>query len=232
MGLNDFVVTKERALPIFILADTSGSMTGKKIQAVNKAITDMISSLRNVKDIRGVFKISIVTFGGDKVIVHQYPTDVNKVQFNELFASGKTPMGEAIRVIAELVEDRKYVRSSDYLPTIVLLSDGYPTDFDGGKDASIDQYLEWEPIKKMHSGQRSKKCLRVAMSVDEGTDLNMLKAFLNNGTEPMLATDADDISKLFKWITMSTISRMSSVNPDDVQSFLRFEDDDDEDVLI
>mgnify|MGYP000254259019 FL=1 len=59
----------------------------------------------------------------------------------------------------------------------------------------------------------------------------MLRAFLNNGTEPMMATDADDIAKLFKWVTMSTISRMSSVNPDDVKSFLKFDDDEDEDVI-
>ena len=93
MGLNDFTITKERALPIFILADTSGSMKGEKIQAVNLAVRDMIATLRNVNDIRGVFKISIITFGGDKVIVQQYPTDVRDIEFNELEAAGKTPMG-------------------------------------------------------------------------------------------------------------------------------------------
>ena len=38
MGLNSFTVMKERTLPIFILADTSGSMAGEKIAAVNRAI--------------------------------------------------------------------------------------------------------------------------------------------------------------------------------------------------
>ena len=232
MGLNDFTITKERALPIFVLADTSGSMNGEKIQAVNKAIHDMVNTLRNVNDIRGVFKISIIAFGGDKVIVKQHPTDVRDIQLEELTAAGKTPMGEAITVATELIEDKTIVKSNDYLPTVVLLSDGYPTDFPGGKNATFEQYLEWEPIKKMHEGERSKKCMRVAMSVDAGTDMSMLKAFLDNGTEPMLATDADDIAKLFKWVTMSTISRMTSANPDDVKSFLKFDnDDEDEDVI-
>ena len=87
MGLNNFSITKERALPIFILADTSGSMRGEKIQALNKAIQEMIVSLRNVNDIRGVFKISIITFGRD-VTVQQYPTDVNDIEFKELKATG------------------------------------------------------------------------------------------------------------------------------------------------
>lgn len=232
MGLNDFTITKERALPIFILADTSGSMKGEKIQAVNKAIRDMISTLRNVNDIRGVFKVSIITFGGDKVIVQQYPTDVRDLEFKELIATGKTPMGEAIRVVAELIEDKTIVKPSDYLPTVVLLSDGYPTDFPNAKKATLKDYLEWEPIKTMHEGVRSKKCMRVAMNVDGGTDKTMLMAFLNNDTEPMMATDADDIAKLFKWITMSTISRITSVNPDDIKSFLKFEEDDEDDDVI
>lgn len=231
MGLNDFTITKERALPIFILADTSGSMSGEKIQAVNKAINDLINTLRNVDDIRGVFKISIITFGGERVEVQQQPTNVQEIQFQELIASGKTPMGEAITETAKMIENKNIVKSSDYLPTVVLLSDGYPTDFTGSRDATLEQYLEWEPIKLMHEGERSKKCMRVAMSVGAGTDLTMLRAFLDNGTEPMMATDAEDIAKLFKWVTMSTIIRMSSVNPDDVRSFLKFDNDEDEDVI-
>ena len=71
------------------------------------------------------------------------------------------------------------------------------------------------------------------MSVDPSTDLNMLRAFLNNETEPMQATDANEISKLFKWVTMSTISRMSSSDPDNVQSFLKFDSSlEDDDILI
>ncbi len=232
MGLNDFTITKERALPVFILADTSGSMNGEKIQAVNKAIHEMVETLRNVDDIRGIFKVCIITFGGNEVTVKQSLEDVRNIELEELEASGKTPMGAAITKVTELIEDRNVVNSRDYLPTVVLLSDGYPTDYLGDRNATMEQYLEWEPIKKMHEGERSKKCMRVALSVDEGTDKAMLSAFLDNGTEPMMAVDANDIAKLFKWVTMSTISRMASVNPDDVKSFLKFDDDNFDDDVI
>lgn len=232
MGLNDFSITKERALPIFILADTSGSMEGEKIQALNRAIQEMIVSLRNVNDIRGIFKVSIITFGGKSVTVQQYPTDVNDIYFEELEASGSTPMGKAISVVTELIEDRKIIKSKDYLPTVVLISDGYPTDYPGKDGATIDDYLEWEPIKTMQEGERSKKCMRVALSVDSSTDLNMLSAFLNNGSKPMAANDAADITKAFQWITMSSISRMTSSNPNDIQSFLKWEDEDEDEVIV
>ena len=42
MGLNDFTIKNNvRALPVFILADTSGSMEGEKIQALNNALREM-----------------------------------------------------------------------------------------------------------------------------------------------------------------------------------------------
>lgn len=234
MGLNDFAITKERALPIFILADVSGSMRGMKIQSVNKAIQDMVATLRNVDDIRGIFKLSVITFGGnDEVIVQQLPTDIKDLEITELSASGRTPMGAAISKLKELIEDKEIVKSKDFQPTIVLLSDGCPTDYDGKEYDSLENYLNWEPIKLFHEAPRCAKCMRVAMSVDEATDLNMLRAFLNNETEPMQATNANDIAKMFKWVTMSTISRMSSTDPDNVQSFLKFDSDsEDDDILV
>lgn len=55
MGLNDFVITKERTLSIFILADVSGSMRGMKIQAVNKAIQDNIFYIKQVSLVNSKF---------------------------------------------------------------------------------------------------------------------------------------------------------------------------------
>lgn len=142
-------------------------------------------------------------------------------------------MGAAISKLKELIEDKEIVKSKDFQPTIVLLSDGCPTDYDGKEYDSLENYLNWEPIKLFHEAPRCAKCMRVAMSVDEATDLNMLRAFLNNETEPMQATNANDIAKMFKWVTMSTISRMSSTDPDNVQSFLKFDSDsEDDDILV
>ena len=68
MGLNDFTIKNNvRALPVFILADTSGSMDGEKIQALNNALREMVTSLKSVEDIRGEFKVGIITFGGDVI---------------------------------------------------------------------------------------------------------------------------------------------------------------------
>ena len=100
MGLNDFTIKRpERALPIFILADTSGSMDGEKITMLNNALREMISTLAGIKDIRGSFKVCVITFGNE-VKVHQPLTDVGEITLDELTAFGRTPMGEAIDLLS------------------------------------------------------------------------------------------------------------------------------------
>lgn len=63
MKLSNFVSKEPRALPVFILADTSGSMMGAKINELNLALRQMVSEFQNVDEIRGKFQLSIITFG-------------------------------------------------------------------------------------------------------------------------------------------------------------------------
>ena len=58
MGLNSYVAREPRPLPIFILADTSGSMQGDKINALNLALREMLNALNEAGDIRGKFGYS------------------------------------------------------------------------------------------------------------------------------------------------------------------------------
>ena len=55
MGLNSYVAREPRPLPIFILADTSGSMRGEKINELNLALREMLNALNAADDIRENF---------------------------------------------------------------------------------------------------------------------------------------------------------------------------------
>ena len=127
MGLNSYVAREPRALPIFVLADTSGSMRGEKINELNLALREMLRALNNVDDIRGKFQLCVISFGGE-VKVEQPLEDIDKIYLSELSASGNTRMGTAFDVVRNLIEDRSVVSSRSYAPTIVLISDGIPTD--------------------------------------------------------------------------------------------------------
>lgn len=221
MGLNDFTIKNNvRALPVFILADTSGSMDGEKIQALNNALREMVTSLKSVEDIRGEFKVGIITFGGD-VILHQELENVEHISLTELRARGNTPMGAAISLVTKLINDKSVVPSTAYTPTIVLVSDGMPTDI-RIEDATFDDYINWEPIVELQKAEtRASKCLRLAMGIGADADNNMLRAFVNNSVIPVFKSkDAAGIQSFFKWVTMSTVSRMTSANPNNTDSIL------------
>lgn len=232
MGLDRFVAREPRPLPIFVLADTSGSMRGEKIQELNLALREMLNALNNMDDIRGKFQLSVISFGGDSANIVQELADINGVSLQELEANGKTPMGAAFDIVREQIENRDVVSSRAYAPTIVLISDGLPTDC-GEEIYKQKKYLEWEPLRDLHEGERSSKSQRLALGIGEDADIEMLKAFINSEDIPVIkAKDATGITKFFKWVTMSTVARMNSVNPNVVSTVAPTFEIDDEDIII
>ena len=122
-------------------------------------------------------------------------------------------MGMAFEKVAEMIEDQAIVSSRAYTPTVVLISDGNPTDYDAsGK--TLDEIFEWDALKSIHSGSRSSKAVKLAMGIGGDVDMNILKAFINNDEIPVIsAKDNNTISKFFEWVTMSVSVRSVSANP-------------------
>ena len=207
-----------------MLADASGSMEGVKISMLNNALREMIATLAGMDDVRGSFQIAVISFGNE-VVLHQPLVNVKDAYFQELVAKGKTPLGEAIHMVADMLEDRLLIPSTSYAPTIVLISDGMPTDLDA--DPKTFDYLTWAPMKRLHSeSPRASKCLRLAMGVGNDADRDMLRAFINNSDVPVFASDeASGIERFFRRVTMSTVSRMSVVNSNNASLFFPGEDE-------
>jgi uncharacterized protein YegL len=231
MGLNSYVAREPRALPIFILADTSGSMRGEKINELNLALREMLTALNDVDDIRGKFQLCVIGFGGD-VNVLQPLADIDGLQLPELNAAGNTPMGEVFDTVREMIEDRNVVSSRAYAPTIVLISDGIPTDC-SEEIYHSKEYSKWEPLNNLHSAERFSKSQRLALGIGADADFGMLKEFINNPEIPVIkANDASGITKFFRWVTMSTVARMNSVNPNVTSTVAPMFDLDEEDIVI
>ena len=231
MGLNSYVAKEPRALPIFILADASGSMRGEKINELNLSLREMLNALNKVNDIRGKFQLCVISFGGDVKVV-QPLADVEGMMLPELTASGNTPMGDAFEIVKEMIEDRELVSSIAYAPTIVLISDGIPTDC-SEEIYNSKKYDNWDALIDLHKGERSSKSQRLALGIGADADYTMLKEFINNPEIPVFkANDATGITKFFKWVTMSTVARMNSVNPNVTSTVAPIFDMDEEEILI
>lgn len=173
----------------------------------------------------------MIGFGGD-VNILQPLADIDGLQLPELNAAGNTPMGEAFDTVREMIEDRNVVSSRAYAPTIVLISDGIPTDC-SEEIYHSKEYSKWEPLNNLHSAERSSKSQRLALGIGADADFGMLKEFINNPEIPVIkANDASGITKFFRWVTMSTVARMNSVNPNVTSTVAPMFDMDEEDIVI
>ena len=216
MALNDFIRTEGRALPVFLLVDVSASMEGQKIATVNVALKEMISGFQKIENPRGVIELCILAFGGNSVKVIKGLSKVEDSDVYTLTADGQTPMGLAFEKVADMIQDQSIVSSRAYTPTIVLISDGNPTDFHA-EGKSVDEIKQWPSLARIHNESRVSKAVRLAMGIGGDMDVNVLKAFINNSEMPVImAKDNDTIAKFFEWVTMSVSIRSVSANPNTV----------------
>ena len=208
--LQEFTVSSARPLPVILLADVSGSMEADgKISALNTAVREMIASFAEEDGGLVQIQVAIITFGHGDARIHQRLEPASRVTWQNLEARGKTPMGAAFDRALEILEDPRQIPSRAYAPTLVLLSDGRPTDEDAWQDA----------LSRLLASDRASKAARFAMAIGDDADLSVLRAFLaESGAEVFMAHEAREIKKFFRWVTMSVSMRSRSQNPNMIES--------------
>ena len=200
--LKEFTVSAARPLPVILLADVSGSMGADgKIQALNHAVREMIAAFQDESDLRAEIHISVITFGGQSRI-HLPLSPARNASWSDLGASGGTPMGAAFDLARQMAEDKMVVPSRAYRPTIVLVSDGQPTD-------------AWQqPLQALLGSERGGKAFRMALAIGADADHAVLQAFLADPEARVYRADeARQIRQFFQLVTMRVSGRSRSANP-------------------
>lgn len=204
--LKDFTAAVPRPLPVVLLLDVSGSMSvNGKIDALNESVAAMLKTFANEDATRAAIHVAIITFGKGGARLHQALEPATQVSWKPLEAAGGTPLGSALDLAAQLIEDRAQVPSRAYTPALVLVSDGQPTD-------------SWqEPLQRLLSAERAAKVTRFAMGIGDDADALMLSTFLaSESSRVFMAHEARQIIKFFRWVTMSIATRSRSARPNSV----------------
>lgn len=199
--VNDVVLTAARPLPVLVLADVSGSMNQDgKIEVLNRAIGEMIRAFAGEEDLRAEIHVGVIAFGGESATVHVPLAPARQIQWTELRAGGRTPLGAVLREVRGQLEDRAALPSRAYRPTVVLVSDGLPTD-------------EWEPeMAAFKASERASKALRMALAIGADANIPLLESFVEgSGTPVFQAHDVPQISKFFRLVTMTVAARSQSM---------------------
>lgn len=206
MPIPEFSPPPLRPLPVILLLDVSKSMSADgKLQVMNQSVREMIDDLKQDTGIAEI-QIAIVAFGGTAAELYLPLQPIHLVKWKDMEAKGKTPMGSAFRLIKSMLEDNEQIPSRAYAPTLVLVSDGIPTD-------------DWKgPLEQLTVSARASKAARFAMAVGDDANLEMLADFINESRIPVFkASQGKEIKRFFRQVTLSVGSRSRSENPDFVQ---------------
>ena len=200
-----------------------------KITILNQAVQKMLDSFRKEARREVGFMVSIITFGS-RASVHTPPIDVASLEWKDFDAEGETALGDALNLAKTMIEDKSVIPSRAFRPTVVLVSDGEPTD-------------DWEgPMRRFISEGRSSKCFCMAMGIGESDD-DVLREFIS-GTQTLAqsaagpipnkvfhADDAEGIKDFFQRVTMSVTTRSRSANPNAIPEAPRVEGESSDDYF-
>ncbi|MEU6030881.1 VWA domain-containing protein [Streptomyces tauricus] len=176
-------------LPLVLCLDTSSSMAGPPIQALNDALRSWTRELHDDVSLSYSVEVAVVTFGGQGVCAWRgaqpLPPETpaspfvpaHAFQAPVLAAAGVTLLTEALELAVRIVADRKSeLRAGGlqyYRPQICLVTDGLPTD-GTGRWTTAWQRL----VPTLTDDQRARKYRLYAIGVGDISDMGeqVLKA--------------------------------------------------------
>ncbi len=192
----------EPRCPCVLLLDTSGSMAGTPIRELNAGLQMFQDELS--KDTLAMLRveIAIITFG--PVSLAQDFITAGQFAPPALNATGDTPMGGAINLALDKINDRKQVYKQNgisyYRPWIFLITDGAPTDGDVWKTAA----------QRIKDAETNKKICFFVVGV-EGADMNLLAQI---AVRQPLKLKGLNFREMFIWLSTS-LKGVSHSNPTD-----------------
>lgn len=191
----------KRPLHFIWITDCSGSMSYQaKIQSLNQAIREATPHMQQVAEENANAEVFIraVSFG-DGVQWHiSKPTPVGEFSWKDLAAGGETPMGQALRHVADQLRIPPMTDRA-LPPVLVLISDGQPTDdFAGG-------------LKALMAEPWGQKAVRMAISIGKDANQEVLQSFIANPEyKPLKSDEPEALVRHIRWVSTAVLKAASS----------------------
>lgn len=187
-----------RRLPVYLLLDVSGSMTGEPITAVQNGVQTMVSALMGDPQALESAYISVITFSNSAEQLVPL-TELSQFTPPQLTAGGMTSLGEALKFVAQCA-DREVVKNTleakgDWKPLVFIMTDGGATD---------------DVEKGLVEFRKKKWGIVVACGAGSGADTDELSK-ITEAVVSLDTTDSASIGAFFKWVSASVSCCSTSV---------------------
>lgn len=190
--------------PVILLTDTSFSVSGKPLHAINNGIKNTLGLLSsmNKENADVEIRIAVLEFNTDvKWVTGRQLTDPSSIEWKDLTANGCTSMGKAFKELNQVLSVNRGIMNhatGSVSPVIFLLSDGDPT----------DAYKE--ALDELKENNWYKVAARAAIGYGNSND-DVLREFTQNA-ETVLHTDSpEELKRLIQFVTI-TSSMVTSNN--------------------
>ena len=195
-----------KTMVLFFLVDTSGSMYGEKMGALNDAIRETVPDLKDLSQSNpdAAIKIAVMQFDTNVRWLYPQPIDSEQFRWNDLQAGGLTELGAALLELNGKLSKTQFMQEAagSYAPVLILLSDGGPTD-------NFDSALE--VIKK---NAWFKHAIKIAIAIGNDADKNVLTQFTGNSESVIEVHNKSALKAIIRFVSVTSSqvnSKSSSV---------------------
>lgn len=191
----EFADNPEPRCPCVLILDTSQSMAGEPIAALNRGLQVFREELQAVPLACKRVEVAVISFGAEVRVVQDFVT-VDRFRPPTLEAEGETLLCTAIVRAMELVEKRKERYRANGVPYarpwLFLITDGMP------------QGDSLETTRQAVQGIRAAEASRKAAFFAVGVDGANMKLLARLSVRPPLKLEGLRFGELFAWLSAST----------------------------
>ena len=184
-------VTSNSPWHLLLVLDDSGSMTGAPANKLNEALDQMIEEMKLMSQgMKPYFKLSIIIFGSHVKLLAEAESEqtVDKTKITRFAGSaGGTDMAAALREAAAVLK-RKPGAATDFVPYVLLLTDGQPDDAAAALNAA-------QAIRDMEVAAGKPRL--VAIGLGDGPNMAFLQQVATNPELAKHLQTPDDLVKFF-----------------------------------
>ncbi|MDY6938003.1 MAG: VWA domain-containing protein [Cyanobacteriota bacterium] len=201
----EFAENPEPRCPCVLLLDTSGSMAGKPIDALNAGLETFRDELNKDDLARKRVEVAIVSFDSRVQVIQDFIT-ADRFEAPILTAQGLTSMGTGINQALDLIADRKSLYRNNgvtyYRPWVFLITDGEPQ---GESDKAIEQGID-----RIRDDEANKRVAFFSVGVENAN----MKRLSEITVRAPLKLKGLDFREMFIWLSAS-MQRVSNSKPDE-----------------
>jgi uncharacterized protein YegL len=191
----EFADNPEPRCPCVLLVDTSGSMKGERIGALNDGLRAFRDDLAKDALARRRVEVAVIAFGGDVRVVQDFVT-AEDFEPPALQPGGLTPLGAALHRAIDLLDVRKGQYKVNgvayYRPWVFLITDGAP---EGEPEEVVRQAAE-----RVRAEEAARRLAFFAVGV-EGADMAKLAEL---SPRPPVRLHGLRFVEMFVWLSRST----------------------------